>query len=125
MDLHQPARALLAVVSGTKDWRPALDALMDDAKKRLFDGVVCWQFARFARSTKHLISSVDEFQHFGIDSISYQENIDTRSPLGKAMFTIGAANQIFYGQFPATRYPASSASAVLLNATLLCGATWL
>src|SRR5262249_20153984 len=28
-----------------------------------------------------------------------------------------------YGQFPATRYPASAASAALLNATRLCGAT--
>jgi len=30
-----------------------------------------------------------------------------------------------HGQFPATRYPTSSASAAPLNATRLCGATWL
>ncbi|MDE3040761.1 MAG: recombinase family protein [Nitrospirota bacterium] len=78
-------------VSGTKDRRPALDALMGDARKRLFDGVVCWRFDRFARSTKHLISVLDEFRHLGIEFISYQENIDTASPLGKAMFTIVAA----------------------------------
>lgn len=29
------------------------------------------------------------------------------------------------GQFSATRYPVFSASAALLNATVLCGATWL
>ena len=78
-------------VSGTKDRRPALDALMKDARKRLFDGVVCWRFDRFARSTKHLISALDEFQHLGVEFISYQENIDTGSSLGKAMFTIVAA----------------------------------
>lgn len=78
-------------VSGTKDRRPALDALMGDARKRLFDGVVCWRFDRFARSTQHLISALDEFRHLGIEFISYQENIDTGSPLGKAMFTIVAA----------------------------------
>jgi len=78
-------------VSGTKDRRPALDALMGDARKRLFGGVLCWRFDRFARSTKHLISALDEFRHLGIEFISYQENIDTGSPLGKAMFTIVAA----------------------------------
>jgi site-specific DNA recombinase len=31
-------------VSGTKNRRPALDALLEDARKRLFDGVVCWRF---------------------------------------------------------------------------------
>jgi len=78
-------------VSGMKDRRPALDALMEDARKRLVDAVVCWRFDRFARSTKHLIAALDEFRHLGIEFISYQENIDTGSPLGKAMFTIVAA----------------------------------
>ena len=78
-------------ISGTKDRRPALDRLMDDARKRLFSAVLCWRFDRFARSTKHLISALDEFRHLGIEFISYQENIDTASPLGKAMFTIVAA----------------------------------
>jgi DNA invertase Pin-like site-specific DNA recombinase len=78
-------------VSGTKDQRPALDKLMADAKKRLFDGVLCWRFDRFARSSKHLISALEEFRHLGIEFISYQENVDTSSPLGKALFTIVAA----------------------------------
>lgn len=78
-------------ISGTKQQRPALDRLMLDAKKRLFDTVLCWRFDRFARSTKHLITALDEFRHLGIEFISYQENIDTGSPLGKAMFTIVAA----------------------------------
>ena len=78
-------------VSGTKDRRPALDELMSDARKRRFDAVLCWRFDRFARSTKHLITALEEFCHLGIDFISYQENIDTSSPLGKAMFTIVSA----------------------------------
>jgi DNA invertase Pin-like site-specific DNA recombinase len=78
-------------VSGTKDKRPALDDLMSDAKKRKFDTVLCWRFDRFARSTKHLITALEEFRHLGIEFISYQENIDTSSPLGKAVFTIVSA----------------------------------
>ena len=78
-------------VSGTKAKRPALDQLMDDAHKRQFDMVVVWRFDRFARSTKHLVTALEEFQHLKIDFVSYSENIDTSSPMGKAMFTIVSA----------------------------------
>ncbi len=78
-------------VSGTKESRPALSELMNDAKKRKFDVVLVWRFDRFARSTKHLISALYEFRNLGIDFISYQENIDTSSPLGEAVFTIISA----------------------------------
>jgi len=78
-------------ISGTKDRRPALDELMADARKRLFDAVLLWRFDRFARSTKHLITALEEFRHLGIEFVSYHENIDTSSPLGKAVFTMVAA----------------------------------
>ncbi len=78
-------------ISGTKDSRPALNQLMDDACKRRFDVVLVWRFDHFARSTKHLILALEEFRNLGIDFVSYQENIDTRSPLGGAIFTIISA----------------------------------
>jgi DNA invertase Pin-like site-specific DNA recombinase len=64
---------------------------MDDARKRRFDTVLVWRFDRFARSTRHLILALEEFRHLGIDFVSYQENIDTSSPLGSAIFTIISA----------------------------------
>ena len=78
-------------ISGTKGNRPALNELMADAKKRRFDVVLVWRFDRFARSTKHLILALEEFRNLGIDFVSYQENIDTSSPLGSAIFTIISA----------------------------------
>ncbi|MDA2929036.1 recombinase family protein [Acidobacteria bacterium AH-259-O06] len=78
-------------VTGTKDSRPALNELMNDAKKRRFDVVLVWRFDRFARSTKHLILALEEFRNLGIDFVSFQENIDTSSPLGSAIFTIISA----------------------------------
>ncbi|MDA2923275.1 recombinase family protein [Acidobacteria bacterium AH-259-L09] len=78
-------------VTGTKDSRPALNQLMNDAKKRRFDVVLCWRFDRFARSTRHLINALEEFRNLGIDFVSFQENIDTSSPLGSAIFTIISA----------------------------------
>ena len=78
-------------ISGTKASRPALDHLMDDARKRRFDAVLVWRFDRFARSTKHLVLALEEFKNLGIDFVSYQENTDTSSPLGSAIFTIISA----------------------------------
>ena len=70
---------------------------MNDAKKRRFNIVLIWRFDRFARSTKHLIRALEEFKHCGIDFIGYQENIDTSSPMGKAMFTIAAVAELERG----------------------------
>ena len=78
-------------ISGTKNTRPGLDHLMNDAKTKRFDIVLVWRFDRFARSTKHLVTALYEFRNLGIDFISYQENIDTSSPLGEAIFTIISA----------------------------------
>src|SRR5580692_7781138 len=77
--------------SGAKDSRPQLNELMADARKRKFDSILVWRFDRFARSTKHLLLSLEEFRSLGIQFVSYQENIDTSSPLGQALFTIVSA----------------------------------
>lgn len=75
-------------VSGRKEGRPQLDALMKAARLREFECVLVWKFDRFARSTAHLIKALEEFNHLGIRFISVQDQIDTNSPMGKAMFTI-------------------------------------
>jgi DNA invertase Pin-like site-specific DNA recombinase len=77
--------------SGAKDSRPELNILMDDARKRQFDAIVVWRFDRFARSTKHLLMALEELRSLGIQFISYQENVDTKTALGQAMFVIVAA----------------------------------
>jgi DNA invertase Pin-like site-specific DNA recombinase len=77
--------------SGSKESRPELNNLMDAARKRQFDAIVVWRFDRFARSTKHLLTALEEFRALGIQFISFQENIDTSSALGQALFTIVSA----------------------------------
>jgi DNA invertase Pin-like site-specific DNA recombinase len=52
---------------------------------------VVWRFDRFARFTKHLLLALEEFRSLGIQFISYQENMDTSSPLGQELFTIVSA----------------------------------
>ena len=76
---------------GAKDSRPELNLLMADARKQKFDSVLVWRFDRLARSTKHLLLALEEFRSLGVQFMSYQENIDTSSPLGQALFTIVSA----------------------------------
>lgn len=82
-------------VSGRKEGRPQLAALMAEARVRHFDCVLVWKFDRFARSTSHLLRALEEFDHLGIRFVSVRDQIDTGSPMGKAMFTlIGAMAEL-------------------------------
>jgi DNA invertase Pin-like site-specific DNA recombinase len=78
-------------VSGATTDRPALARLWTAARARKVDAVLVWKFDRFARSTKQLIDALEEFRHLGVAFISITEQIDTSSPMGKAMFTVISA----------------------------------
>ena len=43
-------------ISGSKDRRPQLDAMMKDVKRKRFDAVVCWKLDRLGRDMRHLRS---------------------------------------------------------------------
>src|SRR6266568_9539264 len=79
------------IISGATKERKALDQLFQDAKHRKFDIVLVWKFDRFARSLKMLVDSLTLFQELGIDFISYKENIDTTTSMGKLIFNINSA----------------------------------
>jgi len=75
-------------ISGTKDRRPELDRLMQDAHKRRFDVVAVWKFDRFARSVTHLLRALDTFRVLGIEFVSLSEALDTATPAGRMVFTV-------------------------------------
>ena len=75
-------------VSGRREGRPQHNALMIAARNREIDCVLVWKFDRFARSTRHLLAALEEFDYLGIRFVSVQDQIDTDSPMGRAMFTI-------------------------------------
>ena len=75
-------------VSGRRKGRPQLNALMGSVRNFEFDCVLVWKFDRFARSTRHLLTALEEFDHLGVRFISVQDQIDTASPMGRAMFSI-------------------------------------
>jgi len=60
-----------------------------------FQVVVVWRFDRFARSVKHLVWALETFRSLNIGFVSLQEQLDTSTPIGQAMFTIiGAMAQL-------------------------------
>jgi len=78
-------------VSGAKDRRPALDALVKDARRRRFDVVVVWRLDRLGRNLRHLIVLLEELQALGIAFVSLNEGIDATTPAGKLqMYILGA-----------------------------------
>src|SRR6266516_900542 len=78
-------------ISGSKEKRPELDRLMQDGHRRRFDCVVVWKFDRFARSVSHLLRALENFRALGIEFVSFSEQMDTSTPMGKMMFTVLAA----------------------------------
>ncbi len=86
-------------VSGAKDRRPALDALIRDSKRRQFDVLVVWRLDRLGRSLRHLITLLDELQALGVSFVSLAEGIDATTPAGKLqMHILGAIAEFERGR---------------------------
>src|ERR1017187_4588555 len=78
-------------VSGSKDSRPQLDAMMRLAKTRKLDVIAVWKLDRFGRSLRHLVDSLAELKAVGCDFVSLRDNLDLTTPAGRMMFhVIGA-----------------------------------
>ncbi|MGA8150351.1 MAG: recombinase family protein [Terriglobales bacterium] len=75
-------------VSGSKESRPQLNRLTCDAKARKFDAVVVWKLDRYARSLKHLINALAEYESLGIAFVSLRDNLDLSTPSGRLMFAV-------------------------------------
>ena len=76
-------------VSGTATSRPALDQMMNDARRGKIDLVVVWKIDRLGRSLQHLLGLLDELQHLGVGFVSVRDaGMDTTSPSGRLMFQL-------------------------------------
>ena len=76
---------------GARARRPELDRMMEDARRHKFDVLLVWACDRLARSTKHLLQTIDELNGMGIQFLSQREAIDTEGPLGRAIIVIVSA----------------------------------
>lgn len=76
-------------ISGKNTQRPQLQAMLDFVREG--DTVFIHDFSRLARSTKDLLTLVEQLQNKGVHLISNKENLDTSTPTGKLMLTMIAA----------------------------------
>jgi len=76
-------------VSGSKTARPGLDQCLDYL--RAGDTLIIWKLDRLGRSTRHLIELVEQFRDRDVNLIITTMGVDTRTPVGKMVFTIFAA----------------------------------
>jgi len=79
------------VISGAKEKRPELDALMKAVIRREVDVVLIWDISRLGRSLQHLLKLLEEFHAKGVDLYFHQQGIDTTTPAGKMMFQMCGA----------------------------------
>ena len=75
-------------ISGRRARRPGLDALLADAQQKRFQVVLVAAFDRVARSVKHFLQLMDEFESLDVVFISRRENIDTSGPMGRLFLTL-------------------------------------
>ena len=64
-------------VSGAKDRRPQLDAMLTDVRRRKFDLVLVTKLDRLARSTRHLVTLAAELEALRVDLVVLDQAVDT------------------------------------------------
>ena len=71
--------------SGKNTDRPGFQKLLADIKARKIDVVCAYRLDRISRSVADFCQLVDLFQRYHISFVSLRENVDTSSPMGRAM----------------------------------------
>ena len=98
-------------VSGAKDSRPQLDAMMHLAKARKLDVIAVWKLDRFGRSLRHLVDALAELNAVGCAFVSLRDNLDLTTPAGRMMFHVVAAMAEFERELIRERVKAGLAHA--------------
>ena len=66
--------------------RPGLDRMLNDASKRKFDIAMAWHVDRLGRSLRDLLGTVEHLKQCKVNLYLDQQNLDTSTPAGEAMF---------------------------------------
>jgi DNA invertase Pin-like site-specific DNA recombinase len=75
-------------VSGAKDKRPALDAMLCAVRRREVDCVVITKLDRLARSVRHLCELADAFEKLGVQLIALDQDLNTATSSGRLLFGV-------------------------------------
>lgn len=74
--------------TGANTDRPALKKMLKDIKSGIIDKLIVYQLDRLSRDVRDFSNMYAELEACGVEFVSVKENIDTESPLGKAMMYI-------------------------------------
>jgi DNA invertase Pin-like site-specific DNA recombinase len=78
-------------ISGSRESRPALDALLRDARRGRFDAVLVWKLDRLGRSLVHLVHLLQDLRALGVELISFSERLDFTTTTGKLLYQVISA----------------------------------
>jgi DNA invertase Pin-like site-specific DNA recombinase len=73
-------------VSGARERRPGLDALLQAVRRRQVDVVICTKLDRLARWVRHLVALGEELRALGVELVVLDQAVDTTTPGGRALF---------------------------------------
>lgn len=71
--------------------RPEMKRLIKDVEKEKFDAVLVWKISRLSRNMLDTLMILDKFEKYNVKFISYSENFDTSSPIGRLVLQIMAS----------------------------------
>lgn len=71
--------------------RPALKVMIEDMKNHQFDSIMVWKLSRISRSVFDLLTLLKEFDKYGVKFVSYSEQFDTNTTVGKLLLTVLAS----------------------------------
>lgn len=98
-------------VSGSKESRPELNRMIQDAHRRRFDAVLCWKLDRLGRSLKHLVTTIEDLASYGVSFVALRDNLDLSTPSGRLMMHIIGAMAEFERELIRERVTAGIAAA--------------
>ncbi len=77
-------------LSGADSSRKKFNKLKVDAKKKIYDILICYRLDRVARSVADFAELIEKLNNNQISFISVKEQFDTRTPMGRAMMYIAS-----------------------------------
>ncbi|MCU9602249.1 recombinase family protein [Pallidibacillus thermolactis] len=71
--------------------RPAMRKLVADVETNKFQAVIVWKISRLSRNMLDTLNLLDKFEYYGVKFISYSENFDTGTPIGRLVVQLMAS----------------------------------
>lgn len=76
--------------SGGNTNRPKFQELMNDAREKKFDILICYRLDRVSRDVADFSGTIEELNKYNIAFVSIKEQFDTSTPMGRAMMYIAS-----------------------------------